>query len=206
MYCCLDLRTCVLWNLGPSTGSHWFVVATQHSEQQVQPSRSDSAKPGLQLVASVLGTALECGSAFYYYGLALFNQGRENANVTVLDPACETTLENKIQAQDRGECSEKPPCAAGPSSRNPEDCGQQPNEGGAVEEARQLVGQEEEDDDGNEQEEEEEGERQEGEEEEEEDDLQLAWNMLEIAKIIYARDEAKHYMELSGEPVVLFQP
>lgn len=123
--------------------------------------------------------------------------------MALLDPACENTIEIKTQAQDRGECSGRPGNDAGTSSSDPKPYDEQSNEENTALAVGQSAGKEDQEEEGGKGEQEQEQEEEAG-EEEEEDDLQLAWSMLEIAKVIYNSDEAKYYMELSGELNGLF--
>jgi len=119
-------------------------------------------------------TAPECGDAYFYYGRALLEMARIESGVLGNALDGESTDDESSQDGDSqdGESQEEGEEGEGESQEEGEEGGEGQEEGG---------------EDG---EEEKEGEGEKTEEEEEDvSNLQLAWEMLELAKVIYQRQE-----------------
>jgi nuclear autoantigenic sperm protein len=141
--------------------------------------------------------ALQCASAYMQYGMALFEQAQFSADILgdtvrqAADERAEQVVAEEL-AEDAAEEGkpEDAAAAAGPSTSTPAAAA----DGGSPSKQQQQpmdaedAAAESEDADEDDQNEGEEQQQEEGEEGEEADDMQLAWENLEVARIIYEKE------------------
>jgi len=173
---------------GPSSGETKSMetvnLAMQHlaaGKRDLLISDPNAAVASLALACELLGThygemAFECGEAYYYYGRALLELARLEAGVIENLDGDGESEENSVEDDD-GQEAESP---AAPSEES-----ETPAEGEKEKVENETIGSEDQAENANK----DQGDAKEVEKEDEEDpsNLQLAWEMLELAKTILVK-------------------